>query len=104
MFSIALLLFCFTISNPLTRIFSAVAGVVVTALIGWCIRSAWESSDERGLWLARLIPYITGALDHVHGARDDIVTLILRRGNHPPLPHGHSGSSHALNDRERGAV
>jgi hypothetical protein len=104
MFSIALLLFCFGISNPLTRIFSAVAAVMVTALIGWCIRGAWESSDERGVWIGRLLPYITGALNHVHGARDDIVTLILRRGNPPSLPYGHSGSSHAINDRERGGV
>ncbi|KAF8259662.1 hypothetical protein EI94DRAFT_1902876, partial [Lactarius quietus] len=36
MFSIALLLFCFTISNPPTRIFVAVTSVMVVALISWC--------------------------------------------------------------------
>lgn len=68
MFSIALLLFCFRISNLPTRIFVAVASMMVAVLIGWCIRSAWESSDERGAWLDSLLPSVTRALGHVRAA------------------------------------
>ena len=96
MFSIALLLFCFSISNPLTRIFAAVTSVMVAALIGWCIRSAWESSDERGVWLSRLLPYITRVLDRIQDARNDIFALIVRRGSPSSLPYSHSGSLHTI--------
>ncbi len=65
MFSIALLLFCFQISNWPTRIPVAVTLVMVAALIAWCIHSSWESSDERGVWLNNLLPSVTHALDHV---------------------------------------
>ncbi len=38
---------------------------MVAALIAWCIRSSWESSDERGVWLNNLLPSVTHALDRV---------------------------------------
>ncbi|KAI9438667.1 hypothetical protein H4582DRAFT_189065 [Lactarius indigo] len=102
MFSIALLLLCFSISNLSTRISVAVTSVVVAALIVWCIRSAWESSEEKGVWLDRFLPYITNALEHVHSVRNDFFSLILRRGNPSSLPYGHSGGSlHRIPDRER---
>ncbi|KAF8257609.1 hypothetical protein EI94DRAFT_1757514 [Lactarius quietus] len=97
MFSIALLLFCFSISNPLTRIFAAVTSVMVTALIGWCIRTAWESSEERGQWISSLLPSIKRALSHVDSARNNPIALILRRGGPPSL----SDNSPATTDHER---
>ncbi|KAH9171928.1 hypothetical protein EDB89DRAFT_2174042, partial [Lactarius sanguifluus] len=65
MFSIALLLLCFSISNVSTRISVAVTSVIVAALIVWCIHSAWESSEEKGVWLDRFLPYIKHVLDRV---------------------------------------
>ncbi|KAI9458584.1 hypothetical protein BJY52DRAFT_412493 [Lactarius psammicola] len=101
MFSIALLLLCFSISNLSTRIFVAVTSVMVAALIGWCIRTAWESSEERGVWLSSFLPYVTRALDRIYGVRRDFFALILRRENPSSFQLGHSGSLHRIPDRER---
>ncbi|KAH9003471.1 hypothetical protein EDB86DRAFT_2799202 [Lactarius hatsudake] len=76
MFFIALLLLCFSISNLSTRIFVAVTSVMVAVLIGWCVRSAWESSDERGAWLSNLLPSVTHALDHVRATCYRIIASI----------------------------
>ena len=54
-FFIGLLLFCFSISNPLTRIFVAISSVILAALIGWCIRTAWESTEDEDLWRDSLV-------------------------------------------------
>ena len=48
-FFVALLHFCFTISNALTRIFAAIASVLVTTLVGCCIWTAWESTEGNGV-------------------------------------------------------
>jgi len=48
-FSVALLLFCFTISNTSTRIATGTMSAVIVALVAWCIRTAWKSGDSRGL-------------------------------------------------------
>ena len=50
MFSVALLLFCFTISNISTRIFVTVMTALIASLIMWCIRIAWESTDDFDVW------------------------------------------------------
>ena len=104
MFSIALLLFCFSISNPPTRIFVAATSVMVAALIGWCIRTAWESSEERGQWFSRILPHIMRALGNAYDARDDIFPLILRRWISPSQSFVRSGDLQASLDRERGGV
>lgn len=101
MFSVALLLFCFSISNPSTRVFVAVTSVIVAALICWCIKSFWESSEGRRMWINPLLPYATRALDLVRGARSDFFALILRRENPSSLPYGRSGRSQAVPDRGR---
>ena len=101
MFSVALLLFCFSISNPLTRVFVAVTSVIVAALICWCIKSFWESGEERRMWINPLLPYVTRALDLVRGACNDFFALILRRENPPSLPYGHPGRLQAIPDRGR---
>ncbi|KAH9985510.1 hypothetical protein BJV77DRAFT_113135 [Russula vinacea] len=50
-FFIALLLFCFSISNAPTRIFVAIMSVLMAALIGWGVWTAWESEeDEDEVW------------------------------------------------------
>ena len=54
-FSIALLLLCFTISNTLTRSFVAVMSTLVAALIMWCIRTAWESTEDFDVWHNNLV-------------------------------------------------
>jgi hypothetical protein len=48
-FSVALLLFCFTISDTSTRIATGTMSAVVAAPVAWCIRTAWESGDTRGV-------------------------------------------------------
>ena len=47
-FFIALLLFCFSISNVPTRIFVAMMSVLMAALIGWGVWTAWESEEDEG--------------------------------------------------------
>ena len=54
-FFIALLLLCFTISNASTRGFVAVMSALVSALILWCIRTAWESTDDIDVWHNNLV-------------------------------------------------
>ena len=49
-FSIALLLLCFTISNISTRIFVTVMTALIAPLIMWCIRTAWDSTDDFDVW------------------------------------------------------
>jgi hypothetical protein len=72
---------------------------MVTALIGLCIRHAWKSSDKRGAWIGRVFPFATtGALEHVHGAGDDIFARIRRWEGTPAHPYGHSGNSDAIPD------
>ncbi|KAH9171923.1 hypothetical protein EDB89DRAFT_1029604 [Lactarius sanguifluus] len=102
MFSIALLLFCFSISNLSTRIFVAVTSVMVAVLIGWCVRSAWESSDERGAWFSNLPPSVTRALDHVRATCYRIIASIdftQRRENSSSLALAPAGSVHPIPDQ-----
>jgi hypothetical protein len=101
MFSIAVLLFCFSISNPSTRIFVAVTLVMVAALVWWCIKSSWESSEERGWASSSLRSYFCRALDHIRGVANGFFALILRRESSPLLPYGHSGNLQVIPDHER---
>jgi len=55
-FFIALLLFCFSISNTATRVFVSIMSLLVAILIIWCIRMAWESTEgEEDVWQESLI-------------------------------------------------
>jgi hypothetical protein len=49
-FFIALLLFCFKISNLATRISVTIMTVLMAVLIIWCIRTAWESTEGEDVW------------------------------------------------------
>lgn len=56
-FFVALLLFCFSISNVLTRIFVSIASVLVTTLVGWCIQIVWVSTEDDEVWQKRLVVF-----------------------------------------------
>jgi hypothetical protein len=49
-FFIALLLFCFSISNRATRIAVSIMSVLVAVLIIWCIRATWETTEGEDVW------------------------------------------------------
>jgi hypothetical protein len=56
-FFIALLAFCFSISNFSTRIFVAISSALVITLIGWCIRIGSESTNNDGVWQDSLLVF-----------------------------------------------
>jgi len=71
-FFIALLFFCFTISNTSTRAFVAVVSVVVAVLIIWCIQLAWISTQDLYVWHnSKLV---------LRRTRDDLVKRIKELG------------------------
>jgi hypothetical protein len=43
---VALLIFCFNISNLSTRVFVATVSALLATLVGWCIWSTWESTEN----------------------------------------------------------
>jgi uncharacterized membrane protein YccC len=56
-FFIALLLLCFNISNVPTRVFVTISSVLLATLIGWCIRTAWESTEDEDVWQNSLVVF-----------------------------------------------
>ena len=54
-FFIALLLFCFTISNLATRISVSIMSAFVATLILWCIWTVWETTDGEDVWRDSLV-------------------------------------------------
>jgi hypothetical protein len=56
-FFIALLLFCFSISNYPTRISVAIMSVLMAALIGWCIWTTWKYTEDNDddVWQKSLV-------------------------------------------------
>ena len=49
-FFVALLLFCFSISNSPTRIIVAISSVVLVTLVGWSVWLAWETTENDEIW------------------------------------------------------
>ncbi|KAI9465771.1 hypothetical protein BJY52DRAFT_1242446 [Lactarius psammicola] len=93
------LLVCFRISKSLTRIFVRMTSAMVAALIGWCVRNAWESSDSSKAWLS---VHHTCASSHPCYA-DRLFTLInirLHHEYHPSRALDHSGNIRSTSDRE----
>ncbi|KAH9164850.1 hypothetical protein EDB89DRAFT_1892589 [Lactarius sanguifluus] len=79
-FFVALSLFCFRTSNAPTRQFVAATFVVVTALVGWCIRCTWGSSGAMEAWYGGLLPSTTRALNNARTAGHQIlIDLGLRQ-------------------------
>jgi len=56
-FFIALLLFCFRISNLATRVSVSIMSTLVAALIIWCIWTAWESTESEDVWRDSLVVF-----------------------------------------------
>jgi hypothetical protein len=57
MFFIALLLFCFEISNLATRISVSIMSALVAALVIWCIWTAWEYTESVYVWRDSLVVF-----------------------------------------------
>ena len=105
-FFIALLLFCFTISNTATRAFVTAMSVITAVLIMWCIQLAWESTEDYDLWQkSKLALWRT---------RDDLVDRIKEFGQDllgpfstrraPDVAHSHSIPSMAERQVDFGGV
>ena len=103
MFFIALLLFSFHHSNTPTRIFVAVASAVLAALVGSCIRKAWESSDGREEWSSSL-PSITRTFSYARVKCYNLFVFISRREHPSPHAADHADSIHSMSNREEGGV
>ena len=56
-FFVALLLFCFSISNSPTRIFVAISSVDLVTLVGWCIWLAWETTENDEIWKVSVLAF-----------------------------------------------
>jgi len=104
MFFIALLFFSFHHSNSSTRIFVAVASAMLAALIGWCIRWAWESSDGREAWFSNLLPSLTRAFNHARVRCYNLFAVISRREHSFSHAPNHANIVHSTPDREEGRV
>jgi hypothetical protein len=71
-FFVALLLFCFTISNTATRAFISASSFLSSILVIWCIRTAWETTEDYDVWNKS-----TDALRHT---RDDLFKRVKELG------------------------
>lgn len=111
MFSIALLLFCFTISNSSTRISNGVMSAVIGALVVWCLRvqPAEESDDDEEMRQNRLLTLrARDRLFMLPRARDRLFVL-LKNNVFIPLRSfftrtpEEAHDAHAMADRQSGA-
>ena len=102
-FFIALLLFSFCYSNILTRIIVAVASVMFSVLIAWCIQRAWESSDGREEWFHNLVPSIRRAFSHAYD-KCHVLFVVTRREDPSPHAPGDDNSVHWTPGHEEGGV
>jgi hypothetical protein len=76
-FSVALLGFCFVISNHYTRITVGVALALVVALTMLSLRIAWGSRSPWNEWIDGLLPSLVGPLQRVHGSVERLILFIL---------------------------
>ena len=104
MFFVALLLYSFYYSNTPTRIFIAAASTMLTALTGWCIGRAWESSDGREVWFNSLRPSFARAFSHGRVKCHNLFVVISRRGYFSSHAPDHAESVHSMPDRDEGGV
>jgi hypothetical protein len=92
-FSIALLFFCFKISNLATRISVSIMSALVGTLIIWCIRAVWETTDD-DVWRESLI-VIRRTRSNLFKRVNDFNPFRTRR----VLPHVPQDDHIALTDR-----
>ncbi|KAI0287385.1 hypothetical protein BC826DRAFT_53980 [Russula brevipes] len=71
-FLIALLLFCFTISNESTRISAAIMSALAASLAVWSIRATWYSREDADIW--------ERSLDALRRSRRDIFNHVKQLG------------------------
>ena len=76
-FSVALLCFCFVISNPWTRIFVGLTSAHVVALTMLCLRTVWRSSTSVQEWLDGFLLSLVGALQYVRGGVERLIRFVL---------------------------
>ncbi|KAI0250653.1 hypothetical protein BJV78DRAFT_1393295 [Lactifluus subvellereus] len=104
-FFIALLLFCFSISNISTRIFVSVMSVMMAPLVVGCILTSWHSSDDIGLWhdslvvLKRSRDGVLARLKHFA-----LGTFRLHDARHTPHHPNNEGNTHSMTERQDGVV
>ena len=83
-FFIALLLFCFRISNLATRISVTIMSVLVATLIILCIRTAWESTDSKDVWQESLTVFRRTRSELFKRVKDFNPFRLLRVPRHVP--------------------
>src|SRR5579863_1923727 len=71
-FFVALLLFCFNISNTSTRTVVSVMSALVVVLIMWCIRITWRPTEDYDVWHESLIA--------LRRTRDDLFKRVMELG------------------------
>ena len=76
-FSVALLCFCFVISNQWTRVFVGLTSALLVALTMLCLQTAWGSSHAWKVWLDGILPYLVGALKYVRGRVERLLHFVL---------------------------
>jgi hypothetical protein len=91
-FAVALLLFCFVISNLWTQLFVALTSFPLIAFTLWCIWMCWDSSSDRGTVPARLRFLL------------NVVELLRIRRAFPVRPASDDGSSRHSPSSSRGDV
>jgi hypothetical protein len=54
-FFVALLLFCFNISNTSTRAVVSAMSALVVVLVMWCVRITWQPTEDYDVWHESLV-------------------------------------------------
>jgi len=67
-FSIALVLFCFVISNLWTQMFVGLTSAPMSFFTLWCLWITWKSPSDREVWLRGLRPSIARALQRIRSS------------------------------------
>jgi hypothetical protein len=96
-FSIALLLLCFTISNTSTRSFVTVMSALIAALILWCIRTAWASTEDHGV-LRKSVAALRRTRGDVSKSVKELFQNVFRSFSIRRAP-GDVHSTHSMTDR-----
>ena len=75
-FFIALLLFCFTISNTSTRISVALISVFAVSLVVWCIRTTSVATEGFSVWHVSLVVLQRACKDHLRRVKQFVTVLV----------------------------
>ena len=75
-FFVALLCFCFVISNPWTRVIVGLTSALVVALTVLSLRTAWGSRNAFQVWVDGFLPYLVGPLQRIRGSVGRLVPFV----------------------------